>query len=455
MTTPSDPYNSMNRRPFDDDDILEPLDEDADRNGALYRESSDDTAAALASNQAAGGDAETSALGADAPALEPEGLDTSEPAPVIPPFSTATDGEPESAAATPQADTPVADYAAPRSDDAARPTTPDFVHSDEPAAESSQEPTSSTATTGESSAEPAANPASQQPNDSAPVKSPDTSESGLEPSASDAATPEASESGTEDTLDEPRTREFSSLGAYTRSFDAIPQQDANSEQDALQQLDALQLDATASNEETIPAPQDATRPGFTPVPETLTQPWADSEDVPEAQAPKGRGWTHTWVLICTILLTPVAWYVLSDATIRLGVVEGNPWDTGTLNLAAIAELVGGLALFAVLLMWTRRSSLGAQVTGWILALGGLAALALPKIFKSWIDALDTAISGYNPLAANLVGHLGVDLSTGRIVILGVVLLFTGLAAHSARRRGMRRQKQAAAFSSFEARQAAE
>lgn len=60
MTTPSDPYNSMNRRPFDDDDILEPLDEDADRNGALSRESSDDTAAALASNQAAGGDAETS-----------------------------------------------------------------------------------------------------------------------------------------------------------------------------------------------------------------------------------------------------------------------------------------------------------------------------------------------------------------------------------------------------------
>ena len=35
VTTPSDPYNSMNRRPFDDDDILEPLDEDADRNGAL------------------------------------------------------------------------------------------------------------------------------------------------------------------------------------------------------------------------------------------------------------------------------------------------------------------------------------------------------------------------------------------------------------------------------------
>src|SRR5699024_2437210 len=58
--------------------------------------------------------------------------------------------------------------------------------------------------------------------------------------------------------------------------------------------------------------------------------------------PPSRGGTHALTVLVTLLLTPVAWYLLADAGARLTLPSGNPWESGNLNVAALLELGAGL-----------------------------------------------------------------------------------------------------------------
>ena len=167
--------------------------------------------------------------------------------------------------------------------------------------------------------------------------------------------------------------------------------------------------------------------------------WGDETGVDETpEAPRGRGWSHAGVLVATLLLVPVAWYLLADASARLVLVPNNPWETGNLNYAALGELVGGLAVVALIWLLARVSSLGAQVVGVLVAIFGVLPLALPTFTQESVLApLDRAIGGVNDLTANIIHHLNLDLGSGRMLIFGVALLLTGLVSHSARRRGIR------------------
>lgn len=156
-------------------------------------------------------------------------------------------------------------------------------------------------------------------------------------------------------------------------------------------------------------------------------------DIPDE--PKGRGLTHVGVLLLTLLLVPVAWYLISDAGARLSTVADNPWDTGTVQVMPLLELLGGIAVLAVIWLMARASSLGAQAIGAIVALAGAAALIVPTYGNDVVEALDNAIGGYNDFTGNVIYHLGNDLGSGRVATFGVLLLLTGLVAHGARRRG--------------------
>ncbi len=158
-----------------------------------------------------------------------------------------------------------------------------------------------------------------------------------------------------------------------------------------------------------------------------------AEDIPEE--PKGRGLAHFGTLLLTLLLVPVAWYLISDAGARLAAVPNNPWDTGTVQILPLLELLGGFVVLAVIWLRARVSSLGAQVIGAIVALAGLAALVVPKLGNDVVTMLGDAIGGYNDFTGNVVFHLGNDLGSGRIAAFGIILFMTGLAAHGARRRG--------------------
>ncbi|MGO3084957.1 hypothetical protein [Ancrocorticia populi] len=190
---------------------------------------------------------------------------------------------------------------------------------------------------------------------------------------------------------------------------------------------------TPDKPEPEPAPDLFAEP---PVVETATPEIPTEPEIPDA--PAGRGWTHTGVLIATLLLVPMAWYLLSDASVRLSSVANSPWETGVLNWAAVAEMAGGLAIACLIWLLARRSSLGAQVIGIITAAIGIVPIVAPVFVRDTVlPAIDDAIGGYNDFTANVVDHITYDLASGRILIFGALLLFTGFVAHSARRRGER------------------
>lgn len=159
----------------------------------------------------------------------------------------------------------------------------------------------------------------------------------------------------------------------------------------------------------------------------------DITDIPDK--PPSRGWTHTGSFFATLLLLPLAWYLISDAGARFYLVENNPWAAKSFALFPFIELLGGLVTIALIWLLARASSLGAQFWGAFVTVGGLIALIVPALAQRGIAWLDAQIGSYNAFTGNVIHHLELDFGTGRIAILGFILFMTGVAAHSARRRG--------------------
>lgn len=157
-------------------------------------------------------------------------------------------------------------------------------------------------------------------------------------------------------------------------------------------------------------------------------------------APPSRFSSHIAVFFATLVLIPIAWYLISDAGVRLNMVTDNPWDTGHINFAALIELAGGMIALTMIALMARLSSLGGQVWGIALTLLGLAAVIVPGQAAALIERLDKAIGGYNSFTGNVVHHLGLDLGSGRIAIFGFLLFLFALAIHGARKRSAARQE---------------
>ena len=184
-----------------------------------------------------------------------------------------------------------------------------------------------------------------------------------------------------------------------------------------------------------PAPINAWAAPATASPVTAAPAAIPTPVVPDA--PRGRGWTHAWVLLATLLLVPVGYYLLSDSiyNLELGPLgdrnsgEGIPW-------LLLAELAGGLAVVALVWFIARLSSLGAMVIGTLLAVAGLVGVAAPSLVEKFVmDPLTNFFGTDNLLINSIILHFGVGLAYGRILTFGVILLLTGIVSHSARRRG--------------------
>ena len=154
--------------------------------------------------------------------------------------------------------------------------------------------------------------------------------------------------------------------------------------------------------------------------------------------PKKRVGAHIGSIFATLLLVPLVWYLLSDASVRLNLVENNPWSTGSVNIPYLLEFLGGLLLMLLLWLMARASSLGAQFWGFILTVGGIAALVVPQYATQLLAKLDAAIGSYNAFTGNVVHHLNLDLGSGRIAIYGFALFLTGIMIHAGRKSAGRR-----------------
>lgn len=144
---------------------------------------------------------------------------------------------------------------------------------------------------------------------------------------------------------------------------------------------------------------------------------------------------HLWGLFLSLVLVPVAWFALADAGARMTLAKDAPMLTGTLNFAALLELLGGLLAVLVLALLAARSSLGAHVTGalvtvlgipWVVAPGWTARTVLPTM--DWLNA-------WNAFGQNIAHHLQASGYSGRLLLVGVVLLLVGALSHRVRRRG--------------------
>lgn len=216
------------------------------------------------------------------------------------------------------------------------------------------------------------------------------------------------------------------------------------------------LDDAPARQGAEPAPQPAATPAR-PAPEAPTaafpppredaapglrarwQEASDPADVALAGAsearPRSRAAAHVWVVVLTLLLAPVAWYLVADAGARLTLGEDSPWATGTLAPAAVVELVCGLLVLAVVIVAARWSSLGAVVVGSLVLLAGAAFVLLPGATADALAPVLDRVRDLGDLGGNVAHHLLADGPSGRLAQAGLTLVLVGVVSHGARRLG--------------------
>lgn len=144
---------------------------------------------------------------------------------------------------------------------------------------------------------------------------------------------------------------------------------------------------------------------------------------------------HFLSFLLFLVLTPLGWYLASDAGARMTLADAAPMYTGVASILALGELLGAIIIAVVLCATARRSSLGAWIMGLTTLIAGLPWALAPGITASTLLASLTALSASGSLGANLSHHLQASGYSGRFALLGVVLMGLGYLSHSARRTG--------------------
>lgn len=152
------------------------------------------------------------------------------------------------------------------------------------------------------------------------------------------------------------------------------------------------------------------------------------------EMPSRRG-AHFLSLLLFLVLTPLGWYLASDAGARMTLADAAPMYTGVASILALGELLGAIVVAVILFAAVRRSSLGAWIMGVATLIVGLPWVLAPGITASTLLASLNALSASSSLGANLSHHLQASGYSGRFAILGIVLMGVGYLSHSARRTG--------------------
>ena len=152
------------------------------------------------------------------------------------------------------------------------------------------------------------------------------------------------------------------------------------------------------------------------------------------EMPSRRG-AHFLSLLLFLVLTPLGWYLASDAGARMTLADAAPMYTGVASILALGELLGAIIVAVILFATARRSSLGAWIMGVATLIVGLPWVLAPGITASTLLASLNALSASSSLGANLSHHLQASGYSGRFAILGIVLMGVGYLSHSARRTG--------------------
>lgn len=165
----------------------------------------------------------------------------------------------------------------------------------------------------------------------------------------------------------------------------------------------------------------------------------------ELEAPRSRAWAHVASIFGLLLLTPIAWYLITDAGARFTLPHQAPWTTGHISVPALLELLAGLIVVVLIAILVRSSSVGAWIAGIILAAAGVMFVVTPELTQRLIDQPLDQLANIHTMGANIAHHFVADGSTGRLLTAGVALLLAGYISHSARRAGRREERLQAAY----------
>ena len=160
--------------------------------------------------------------------------------------------------------------------------------------------------------------------------------------------------------------------------------------------------------------------------------FAGASIVPELPSRTGA---HLFSFILGILALPITWYLVADAGARMTLPEGNPAATGVINWLAITELAIAFVAIIALFEAFKRSSLGAWIAGLCFLAAGIPWVFAPAFTSAHTVSLLHFLQNAGSFGSNLAHHLQASGYSGRLLILGIVLMGVASLSHSARRRG--------------------
>lgn len=143
---------------------------------------------------------------------------------------------------------------------------------------------------------------------------------------------------------------------------------------------------------------------------------------------------HAWAFLIGLVMTPITWYLMSDAGARLIMREGQ-WDTLTVKPFTVLEVFAAAVCIIFLVISARWSSIGAFVSGVILFLVGIPFIAAPEFTSNFLAPVLSALKNFNAFGGNVAHHLVSDGSTGRFLFYGLTMILIGFVSHGARRKG--------------------
>lgn len=154
--------------------------------------------------------------------------------------------------------------------------------------------------------------------------------------------------------------------------------------------------------------------------------------VPEMPSRTGA---HLFSFVLGMLALPITWYLVADAGARMTLPEGNPAATGVINWLAITELAIAFVAIIALFEAFKRSSLGAWIAGLCFLAAGIPWVFAPAFTSAHTVSLLHFLQNAGSFGSNLAHHLQASCYSGRLLILGIVLMGVASLSHSARRRG--------------------
>ena len=228
--------------------------------------------------------------------------------------------------------------------------------------------------------------------------------------------------------------------ALSRRFGDQPEVADDVQEDELESTTVRRRAFVAPQEES-PVTEAAWKPREDAVERSVPQDTPESLDdvlfegasiVPEMPSRTGA---HLFSFILGILALPITWYLVADAGARMTLPEGNPAATGVINWLAITELAIAFIAIVALFEAFKRSSLGAWIAGLCFLAAGIPWVFAPAFTSAHTVSLLHFLQNAGSFGSNLAHHLQASGYSGRLLILGIVLMGVASLSHSARRRG--------------------